>query len=75
MMLVFLKNLQNQKNQSKKKKKALALKNAIILLNRRQKILNTFESRIFQKIKQGKVLTSILDKVLNHKQLKISTPK
>ena len=28
-----------------------------------------------KKIKQGKVLTSILDKVLNHKQLKILTPK
>ena len=54
MMLVFLKNLQNQMNQSKKKKEALALKNAIILLNRRQKILNTFESRISQKNKTRK---------------------
>ena len=53
-MLVFLKNLQNQMNQSKKKKEALALKNAIILLNRRQKILNTFESRISQKNKTRK---------------------
>ena len=30
MILIFSKNLQNQKNQSKKKKKALTLKNAII---------------------------------------------
>ena len=33
MTLIFLKNLQNQKNQSKKGKKTLTLKNAIILLN------------------------------------------
>ena len=66
-------NLQNQKNQSKKKK-ALTLKNAIILLNGRQKVLNAFESGIFPKRKQGNGLTSILDKVFNHKQLKILTP-
>ena len=68
---MFSKNLQNQKNQSKKKKKVLTLKIVIILFNRRQKILNPVENGIFPKRKQGKGLTSILDKVLNHKQLKM----
>ena len=44
-------------------------------LNGRQKVLNAFESEIFPKVKQGKILTSILDKGFNHKQLKILTPK
>ena len=51
MISVFLKNLQNQKNQPKKENKGLNLKNlknAIILLNDRQKVLNAFESKIFQ---------------------------
>ena len=52
MILIFSKNLQNQKNQSKKKK-VLTLKNTIILLKRRQKVLNAFENGIFPKGKQG----------------------
>ena len=39
-----------------------------------QIFLNTFETGIFPK-KQGKGLTSILNQVFNHKQLKILTPK
>ena len=62
MILIFLKNLQNQKNHSEKKK-TLSLKNAIILLNGRQKVLNAFESWIFPKGKQGKGVISILDRV------------
>ena len=38
-----------------------------------QKVLNAFESGILQKRKQRKGLTSISDKVFNHKQLKILT--
>ena len=64
MMFIFLKNLQNQKNQSKKKKNVLNLKNSTILLNGRHKVLNALESGIFSKRKQGKGLTSILDKRL-----------
>ena len=51
---MFLTNLQNQKNQSKKKKKALTFKNAIILLNGSQKVFNAFESGIFPKKKTRK---------------------
>ena len=54
MVLIFLKNLQNQRNQLKKKK-ALTLKTA----NERQKLLNASESGIFSKEKQVKGLTSI----------------
>ena len=49
MIVIFLNNLQNQKNQSKKKKKALTLSNTMILLSGRQKILNAFERVIFSK--------------------------
>ena len=83
MILVFLKNLQNQKNQSKRKTKELSLGNSIILLNGRRKILNVFESGIFSKRKQGTRLTSISDsatkvsncKVSDRNQLKILTIK
>ena len=86
MILIFLKILQNQKSQLKKKKKIQTLKNTIILLNRRQKVLNTFESRIFPIRKQEEELANILvcvarvnrffdSKVSNRKQLKILTPK
>ena len=86
MIFIFLKSLKNQKYQSKKKKKALTLKNAIILLNGRQKVFKAFENGIFPKIKQGKGFTSILDrvariaklsnrKVSDRRQLKISTSK
>ena len=61
MMLIFFKNLQNQKNQLKKKKKSVTLKTEIILFNGRQEFLNAFEIGIFSKRKQGKGLTSILD--------------
>ena len=64
MILIFQKNLQNQKNQWKKKRHALTLKNAIILLNGRQKVLNTFKSELFPKKKQGGEVTSISDHVL-----------
>ena len=48
--------MQNQNNQSEKKKKALTLKNAIILLNERQKISNAFESEILPKENKEKDL-------------------
>ena len=44
---------------SKKKKKALSIKNAVIHFNGRGKILNNFKSGIFPKTKQGKKLKSI----------------
>ena len=69
MILIFLKNLQNQKNQSEKKKK-ITLKNTIILINGRHGILNAFECEMFPKGKQVKERRSILDK-----QLRILTPK
>ena len=75
MIFIFLKNLQIQKISLKRKRKALTLKNAILLLNGRQNVLNAFEIGIFPKRKQGNGLTSILDKVFNHKQLRILTPK
>ena len=56
----------------KKEKRALTLKNPIILLNGRQKVLNAFESGIFPKRKQGKGLASILNKqlkILNCKEM------
>ena len=74
--MIFSKNLQNQKNQAKKK--LITLKNEIILINGRQKILNAFESEIFPKRKQAKGLKSFLDcvaKLSDRKQLKILTPK
>ena len=52
MILIFLKNLQNQNNQSEKKK-PLTLKNAIILLNGRQKVFNAFESGIFSRMQKS----------------------
>ena len=48
---MFLRNLQNQNNQSKKKK-ALNLGNTNILLRERQRVANAFESGIFPKEKQ-----------------------
>ena len=80
MILQFLRNLQNQKNQSENKK-GLILKNAIILLNGRQKVLDAFEGGTFPKQKQGKGLTSNLDgvtcisKTSDGKQLQILAPK
>ena len=75
----------------RKENKALTLKNTIIVLNGRQKVLNAFESGIFLKLKQGERLTSISDHVacvakvfdhkvsgymvFNQKQLKVLTPK
>ena len=41
----------------------LTLRNAIILLNGRQKVLNSFESGIFPKEKQGKEFTGLLDRL------------
>ena len=78
MILIFLKNLQNHKIQSKK---ALALRNVIIPPNGRQKVINAFKTGIFPKGKQRKGLTSIshlihcVAKASDHKQLKISTPE
>ena len=71
------------KESVKKERKGLTLKNAIILLTRRQKVLNAFESRIFIRGKQGKGIKSISDRVANlsdrkvsdHNQLKVLTPK
>ena len=87
----FLKNLQNQTNQSEKKK-ALTSKNAIVLLNGEQKVVNALKSGIFPKGKLLKVeyfqkgnrekkLTRVLDrvgrvaKVSDRKQLRILTRK
>ena len=61
----------------------MTLKNATILLNGRQEVINAIESGIFPKEKQRKGLTSISDRVakisdhkaFNHKQLKILIPK
>ena len=50
MILILFLNIQNQKNQSKRKK-TLTLKNAIILFNGRQIVLDAFETRIFPKRK------------------------
>ena len=49
------------KESVRKGKKAITLKDEIILLNGCQKVLNAFESEIFPKEKQGKGLESILD--------------
>ena len=51
MILMFLKNLQNQMTQPKKKKKSLTLRNAIIIPDGRQRSLNALESIIFPKRK------------------------
>ena len=67
----------------KKEKKALTIKNATILLNGRQRVLNAFESGIFPKGKQiqGRGRPRILGcvafvaNVSDHKQLKILTLK
>ena len=81
MILIFLKNIPKQKNPLKKKKKAQNLKNAIILLNGKRKVLHAFERGIFPIRKQGKGLTSISDrvarvaKVSDRKQVQILTPK
>ena len=70
MSLTYLKNLQHQKTQ-KKERKALTFENAIILLKRRQKVLNGFKSKIFPNRKtKGKGHPWNLAK-----QLKIRTPK
>ena len=56
-------------------------KNAVILLNGKQKVLDVFQSVIFSKIKQTKGLTSLLHcvcrvaKVSNYEQTQILTPK
>ena len=57
----ILKNLSNQKNHSKKKKKQLRSQKCNCILNGRQKVLHAFESGIFSKRKQGERLTSISD--------------
>ena len=49
MTLIFLNNLQHQASQSEKKKKALTLKNAFILLNGRKKVLNALKVEYFPK--------------------------
>ena len=71
----ILKESEKPKESVKNEKKALTLKNAFIILIRRQKVLNAFETGIFSK--QGKRLTSILDcvaTVSNHSNLKILSP-
>ena len=52
MILIFLKNLQNQNNQSEKKK-PMTLKNAIILLSGGQKVFNAFERGIFSRMQKS----------------------
>ena len=69
------------KESFRKEKKVITHKNATILLNGRQKVLNTFESGMLPKGKQGKGLTSFLDgvgrvaKTSNCKRLKALLPK
>ena len=84
MILIFLKNLQNQKNRIRKEtirkeKKALTLKNVIILLNGRQKPLHDFESGMFPAGKQEKGHISYrvasVGKVSDNKQVKTVTRK
>ena len=76
----YFSTIYKTKRISWKIKKELTLKNAIILLNGRQKFLNVFESGIFQIRKQEKGLTSISDcvarvaEVSNNKQPKILNP-
>ena len=48
MILIFLKNLRNDKSK-KKKKKALTLKNTIILLNKSKNFLMILKVEYFQK--------------------------
>ena len=77
----YFKESTKPKESVRKEKKALTSKNATILLNGRQKVLNAFESGIFPKGKPKKELTRALDclvcvaKVSDRKQLKILTPK
>ena len=65
----------------RKEEKSLTLKNEIMLLNGRQKVLDACESGIFLNRKQGKGLTSILDrvarvaKVSDHSNLKTLSPR
>ena len=78
------------KESVKKEKKTLTFRNAIVLLNVRQQVLNAFKSEVFpkkkKKKKQGKGLKCILDCVVSSriacvakasdgKQLIILTPK
>ena len=58
----------------KKERKGLTLKNAIILLTRREKVLHAFESRIFIRGKQGEGIKSISD-VANLSDSKVSDHK
>ena len=51
MRLIFLKNLQNQKNNRKRKRSTFSSKRNYTF-NERQKVLNAFESEIFPKGKQ-----------------------
>ena len=69
------------KESFRKEKKVITHKNATILLNGKQKVLNAFESGMFPKGRQGKGLTGFLDgvgeaaKVSNCKRLKALTTK
>ena len=56
--MIFSKKSTKPKELVKKHKKGRILKNTIVLLKGRQKVLNVFESRTFQKGKQGKRLTN-----------------
>ena len=88
MILISLNNLQNHKKRKKKSEKPLTHKNAITLLNLRQKVLDDLKSGIFPKGRQiqGKQRPSMLaheghltkmsdHKVSDHKQVKIFTKK
>ena len=59
----------------KTKTKALTLKMQLYFLMEGKKFLMLLKLEYFQKRKQVKGLTSVLEKVLNHEQLKILTPK
>ena len=79
----IFKEYRKPKESVKKEKRALTIKNTIIILKGREKVVNAFQSEIFPKLKQGKGLKRITDrkakvsnlKVLNHKQLKLLTLK
>ena len=67
-----LKESTKPKESVKEEEKAVTLKNVIELLNGRQKALNIFKSVVFPKEKQGKVITSILDRVAKVFNCKVS---
>ena len=70
MILTFFRNLENQKNQSKKKNKALTQStnyNAVILLNARKKFLMLLKVESFHKENQANKLQAFQIAWLDYK--------